>query len=55
MEIQIEDQPPYRIVCLAGDVDMHSSPKAREAILDALKQKKAPTFRQRLALSNKRV
>ena len=39
MEIQIEDQPPYRIVRLAGDVDMHSSPKAREAILDALKQK----------------
>ena len=39
MEIQIEDRLPYKIVRLAGDVDLHSSPKAREAILDCLKQK----------------
>ena len=39
MEIQIEDLTPYKIVRLAGDVDLHSSPKAREAILDCLKQK----------------
>ncbi|MFZ4537771.1 STAS domain-containing protein [Propionivibrio sp.] len=40
MEIQIEDRPPYKVVRLSGDVDLHSSPKAREAILDCLKQKK---------------
>ena len=39
MEIQIEDRPPYKIIHLSGDVDLHSSPKAREAILDCLKQK----------------
>ena len=39
MEIEIEDRPPFRIVRLSGDVDLHSSPKAREAILDCLKQK----------------
>ncbi len=39
MDIQIEDRPPYKIVRLSGDVDLHSSPKAREAILDCLKQK----------------
>ena len=39
MDIQIEDRPPYKIIHLSGDVDLHSSPKAREAILDCLKQK----------------
>ena len=39
MDIQIEDRPPYKIIRLSGDVDLHSSPKAREAILDCLKQK----------------
>ena len=41
MEIQIEDWPPYQLGRLGGDVDLHSSPRAREAILDCLKQKKA--------------
>ena len=39
MEIQIEDWPPYQLVRLGGDVDLHSSPRAREAILGCLKQK----------------
>ena len=39
MDIQIEEQPPFKIVRLAGEVDLHSSPKAREAILASLKQK----------------
>ena len=39
MDIQIEDRPPYKVVRLSGDVDLHSSPRAREAILDCLKQK----------------
>jgi anti-sigma B factor antagonist len=39
VNIQIEERPPYRIVRLSGDVDLHSSPKAREAILESLKQK----------------
>jgi len=39
VDIQIEDRPPYKIIHLSGDVDLHSSPKAREAILDCLKQK----------------
>lgn len=39
MDIQIEDRPPFRLVRLAGDVDLHSSPKAREAILECLRQK----------------
>ena len=37
MDIQIEDRPPYKIVRLSGDVDLHSSPQARSAILDCLK------------------
>ena len=37
MEIRLEDKPPFRVVSLSGDVDLHSSPQAREAILDALK------------------
>lgn len=39
MDIQIEEQPPFKVVRLSGDVDLHSSPKAREAILASLKQK----------------
>lgn len=39
MDIQIEEQPPFKVVRLSGDVDLHSSPKAREAILACLKQK----------------
>jgi len=39
VDILIEDRPPYKIIRLSGDVDLHSSPRAREAILDCLKQK----------------
>ena len=39
MEILIEDHPPYKVVRLSGEVDLHSSPQAREAILDCLKLK----------------
>ena len=39
MDIQIEDRPPFRLVRLSGDVDLHSSPKAREVILECLRQK----------------
>ena len=39
MEIEIKDRSPFKIVHLSGDVDMHSSPKVRQSILDCLKQK----------------
>lgn len=39
MDIQIEEQPPFSIIRLSGDVDLHSSPKARAAILECLGQK----------------
>lgn len=39
MEIRIEERPPYRVLRLLGDVDLHSSPQARTAILDCLKEK----------------
>jgi len=39
VDIKVEAQPPYKIVRLSGDVDLHSSPQAREAILACLKQK----------------
>lgn len=38
MEIEIREQAPFSIVCLSGDVDMHSSPKVRQHILDCLKK-----------------
>ncbi|MCP5268064.1 MAG: STAS domain-containing protein [Zoogloeaceae bacterium] len=37
MNIEIKENPPFRVIHLAGDVDLHSSPQARLAILDALK------------------
>ncbi len=39
MNIKIESHPPFSVVFLSGDVDLHSSPQAREAILDCLKHK----------------
>ena len=39
MDIQTEDRPPFKVLRLSGDVDLHSSPEAREAILACLKQK----------------
>ncbi len=39
MEIQNEDRPPFKIVYFSGDVDLHSSPRAREAILACLTHK----------------
>ncbi len=39
MDIQVEAQPPFKVVRLCGEVDLHTSPKAREAILTCLKQK----------------
>ena len=41
MDIQTEDRPPYTVIRLSGDVDLHSSPKARDAILACLKRKSA--------------
>lgn len=40
MDIKIEERPPFKVLRLSGDVDLHSSPSAREVILDCLKQKK---------------
>lgn len=37
MNIEITEASPFRVVGLAGDVDLHSSPQARQAILEALK------------------
>lgn len=39
MDIQIDDAPPFKVVRLSGDVDLHSSPRARQAIIDCLKRK----------------
>jgi anti-sigma B factor antagonist len=37
MNIEITEASPFRVVSLTGDVDLHSSPQARQAILDVLK------------------
>lgn len=37
MEIEIREYAPFKVVCLSGDVDMHSSPSVRQGILDCLK------------------
>lgn len=36
MDIRIEEWAPYQVVHLCGDVDLHSSPQARAAILAGL-------------------
>lgn len=36
MEVHLDDRSPFRIVRLCGDVDLHTSPLARQAILDCL-------------------
>ena len=41
MDIRIEERPPFRIVRLSGDVDLYSSPRARDAILEVIKQGKS--------------
>jgi anti-sigma B factor antagonist len=38
MECVTEQKGPYAVVALSGDVDLHYSPVARKAILQALKQ-----------------
>lgn len=38
MNIEISEAAPFRVICLSGDVDLHSSPQARQAILDELKR-----------------
>jgi anti-sigma B factor antagonist len=40
VNIQTEDHPPFKVVYFSGDVDLHSSPSAREVILECLKDKK---------------
>ena len=37
MNIETRDTPPFRVILLSGEVDLHSSPQARQAILDNLK------------------
>lgn len=39
MEIEIREQDGIKVVHLSGDVDMHSSPRVRQGILDCLKEK----------------
>lgn len=39
MDIQIDYRTPYMVVRLSGEVDLHSSPSAREVILDCMKKK----------------
>lgn len=39
MDIRIDDAAPFKILHLGGDVDLHSSPRARQAVLDCLKLK----------------
>jgi anti-sigma B factor antagonist len=38
MNIDVSEATPFRVIRLAGDVDLHSSPQARQAILDELKR-----------------
>ena len=38
MDIQIDHVSSFKVVRLSGDVDLHSSPKARLAIIDCLKR-----------------
>jgi anti-sigma B factor antagonist len=37
VEVHLDDRSPFRVVRLSGDVDLHSSPRARQAILDCLR------------------
>lgn len=39
MDYQTRQQAGFTIVALSGEVDMHSSPRAREVILATLKQR----------------
>lgn len=40
MEARTQKQGPYTIVILGGEVDLHSSPEARQLILNNLKQQR---------------
>jgi anti-sigma B factor antagonist len=37
VDVNLDDCSPFRVVRLSGDVDLHSSPRARQAILEALR------------------
>jgi len=37
MNIETRDSPPFLVILLSGVVDLHSSPQARQSILDSLK------------------
>lgn len=41
MEIAIRAEAAFQVVSLTGDVDMHSSPKVRQALLDCVGKKAA--------------
>lgn len=38
VEIEIKDCSPFKVLHLSGDVDMHSSPRVRQSLLDCLQQ-----------------
>lgn len=50
MEIGIREEGGFRVVALSGDVDMHGSPKVRQALLDAVASK-APLLVELSAVS----
>ncbi|HEX6828366.1 MAG TPA: STAS domain-containing protein [Burkholderiales bacterium] len=37
MEVTISENGPFKVVALSGEVDLHTSPGARRAILDSLR------------------
>ena len=51
MNIETRDSPPFRVILLSGTSIQHSSPQARQLILDSLKAGKAAarrSFRRQL-------
>lgn len=36
MEVTLSESGPFRVIALRGEVDLHTSPRARRAILDSL-------------------
>lgn len=44
MEVNTHDEAAGRIIGIAGDIDLYSSPQVREAILAAVKDKRSPVI-----------
>ena len=42
MDVSTRDDADSRVIEITGDIDLYSSPQVREAILDAVKNKRSP-------------